>query len=609
MNPEQDPRYAEAIALHQQGRLKNARLLYESLYARFPYHAHLLASYGSCLAQLGQLESGLAYLEQALVYAPNLEFARANRASTLAVLNRFDDALTAYQSLPDSAANWEKRGDLLLRLGRLEDALTAYDAGLEIDPTARLHLGRGSVLTRLKRPDDALDAFAAAVALDPDLADAWCEHGKLLKDAKRFDEAVVSFNAALVANPRHLGAYVGLCAALLDLKQPDLALRTIDEVLALAQVKELYLSKATIHYHLHDYATGLACVEQAQALAPDDATVWAHRGYALRGLKRLPEARQAYERALTLNPADNDANWAYANLLLTMGDFLAGWKHYEWRWEREEGRHYKDAWPSAPRWLGDWSLQGRKLVVLCEQGMGDTLQFCRYLPLLTGLGADVTLMVQKPLVKLMATSFPGIKVLPNAGSTVGFDFFTQLLSMPLALRTTLHTIPCRPYLKADPVLVKRWFKRLGAKWRPRIGLAWSGNPHPKSDHKRTIPLAELAPILNRDADFYVLQKDVRETDDLTAFPNLHYLPEALDGFDSTAALAKNLDRIITIDTSIAHLTGGLGLETWVLLPHAACFRWLLDRDDSPWYPSMTLFRQPAPGDWSPVIARVAERLG
>ena len=606
MSPEHDPRYAQAISYHQNGNVNGALTLYVALYRRWPYHAHLLASYGTCLAQTGNLEGGLALLEQALTYAPDLDFAQTNRASALATLGRYSEALEAYCALPNTRG---QQANLLVHLGRLNEALDAYDDATDADPeNAKHHHGKGLVLLKLGREDEALASFTEAVRLDVNYADAWCEQGKLHKDAKRFEEAVTCFSTALIANAQHWTSVVGLCTALLDLNRADEALTLINEALEQAPLKELYLNKAVILHRLHDYDAALACVDQAQALDPECPSVWAHRGYLLMAMHRPAEARQCYEKALTKNPTGNDENWAYALLHLAEGDFLNGWRLYEWRWQREEGKHYLESWPRAPRWLGDWSIQGKTVLVLCEQGMGDTLQFCRFVPRLVELGATVKLHVQKALVPLLARSFPTVEVIPNTEGVGGFDFFTPLLSLPMALKLTVNTIPCRPYLKADPKAVRAWRKRLGPATRPRIGLAWSGNPNPKSDHKRTIPLADLAPILNRSADFYVLQRDIRDTDDLTAFPNLHHLPEALDGFDQTAALAMCMDRIVTIDTSIAHLTGALGLETWMLTPYHACWRWLLDCDDSPWYPSMALFRQPTPGAWAPVIERVAEQL-
>lgn len=604
--PEQDPRYTEALALHQAGKPADALPLYEGLYQRWPYHAHLLASLGTCKMQLGDLKGGLDLLDQALVFSPDLGFALTNRASALAAQGRHNEALEAYQALPDSADVLSQRGGILARMDRFEEALAAYDAAIEKDPTrANYQHDRGLVLAKLHRHEEALAAYESALLINPRFAEAYASQGKMLNELKRSSEAVISFNAALALDTRNLNAYSGLCTALVDLKLYDEALKTIDEALLLQPGKELFLYKAVVLYHAFDYAGALSCTEQALAFDDHCAASWAHRGYVLMAMKRFTEAQSCYHRALTLNPEGNDENWAHALLTLASGDYLSGWPLYEWRWQREEGKGYVQQWPKAPRWLGEWSIQGKTLLVMCEQGMGDTLQFCRFIPTLISLGAKVKLAVQKPLVNLLRSLHPNVDVMALDAGIGSFDFFTPLLSLPLALKTTLHTLPCLPYLKADQELVSHWREHLGLPTRPRIGIAWSGNPNPKSDHKRTIPLKELEPILAKDCDFYVLQRDIRSSDNLTDYPNLHYLPEALNGFDQTAGLAMNMDSIITIDTSITHLVGALGLPTLVLLPYHACFRWLADRDDSPWYPSLHLIRQTTPGDWRPVIDQAA----
>ena len=560
--------------------------------------------------QTGDLIGGLPLLEQALVYDPVLAFAHTNRASALASLGRHEEALAAYANLPDSAEKLSCQGTILAQLQRYDEAVTRYQAALTLAPEeASYHHDLGAVLALLKRHEEALASYTEALRLRPAYASALRHQGRLYHELKRYEEAVISYNASLALDTSDPNAFAGLCASLMELKRYTEALALVDEALVLHPLKMLLLYKAVILYHLFDYGAALATADQALAMDTSAADSWSHRGYILMAMRRHAEARACYDQALLLNPEGNDENWAHALLTLTTGDFLSGWPLYEWRWNREEGKGYRDSWPQAPKWLGDWSLQGKTLLVLCEQGMGDTLQFCRFIPPLLKLGAKVKLVVQKPLVKLLAASLPSeVLVTEGAGGVGNFDFFTPLLSLPLALKTTMHTIPCQPYLKANTRLMRHWQRQLGIATRPRIGLAWSGNPNPKSDHKRTIPLVTLEPLLTQDADFYVLQRDLRPEDDLTAFPNLHLLPEALNGFDQTAALAMNMDHIITIDTSITHLVGGLGLPTTVLLPYHACFRWLTDRDDSPWYPAMHLLRQPAPGQWDPVVAEAKLNL-
>lgn len=600
--PEQDPRYSEAIALHQAGKPKEAIRLYHLLYQRWPYHAHLLASYGTCKMQIGDLSGGLPLLEQALSYDPTLTFALTNRASALSSLGRYEDALSAYDLLPATADNLAIQGTLLAHMHRYNDALYNYNQAISINPdVARYHHDKGSVLAIMKHADEAIACYNEALRLNPRYAEAYYNRARMLHEQQHLEDAVINYNAALAIDARYINAYAGLCSSLVSLNRLDEALRIVDEALTIQPVRELYLYKAIALYQSFDYEGALACTDHALSLDSNSYTAWAHRGYILMGMHRHEEAKACYDKALALNPSGNDENWAYALLTLASGDFMAGWPRYEWRWRREEGQLYVESWPKAPRWLGSWSIQGKTLLVLSEQGMGDTLQFCRFVPHLIELGARVKLVVQKPLVNLLRSLHPEVEVMTQEGGVGGFDFFTPLLSLPMALKITLHTIPCRPYLTPPIDMVQHWKEELGIAMRPRIGLAWSGNPNPKSDHKRTIPLAMLAPLLNQDADFYVLQRDIRPEDDLTIFPNLHHIPDALDGFDQTAALAVNMDSIITIDTSITHLVGALGLPTTVLLPYHACFRWLTDRDDSPWYPSMRLIRQTVPGNWETAI--------
>lgn len=608
--PEQDPRYREALNYHQSGNPQAALPLYQSLYQRWPYHAHLLASYGTCKMQTGDMSGGLPLLEQALTYDTTLPFALSNRASALASLGRYEEALAAYAALPDSADKCANQATLLAHLKRYEEAVALYQEAIAQTPdAAAYHHDLGSVLSLLHRHEEALACYTEALRLRPTYASAYCNQARLYHELKRYDEAVIGYNAALALDTNDPNAFAGLCASLIELKRFDEALRVINEALALQPAVILLLYKAVILYHLFDYGGALACTDEALALEPAAATAWAHKGYVLMAMRRHTEARACYDQALALNPDGNDENWAHALLTLSSGDFLGGWPLYEWRWHREEGKHYVSSWPKAPKWLGDWSIQGKTLLVLSEQGMGDTLQFCRFVPHLISLGAKVKLVVQKPLVNLLRSLHPEVEVMTQEGGIGGFDFFTPLLSLPMALKITLHTIPCRPYLTPPPAMVHHWRDELGIATRPRIGLAWSGNPNPKSDHKRTIPLALLAPVLDQDADFYVLQRDLRPEDDLTAFPNLHHIPEALNGFDQTAALAMNMDRIITIDTSITHLVGALGLPTTVLLPYHACFRWLTEREDSPWYPSMRLIRQTVPGDWKSALYQLTTIVG
>jgi hypothetical protein len=296
-------------------------------------------------------------------------------------------------------------------------------------------------------------------------------------------------------------------------------------------------------------------------------------------------------------------------LKLLLGDYEEGWELYEWRW-KDWGRDFVRPFPQ-PLWLGDAPIAGKTLLIHPEQGLGDFIQCCRYIPMVEAMGAKVLVEVTAPLVPLISTLKGSFSVVRSGQPLPHFDFHCPIMSLPLAFRTTVETIPANvPYLFADPARKALWQQRLGPRTRMRVGLAWSGNPSHKNDLNRSMPFRALAPWLALAVDFHVLQKDIRPEDAaaLAQFPNVQVHSAELGDFADTAALADEMDLVISVDTSVAHLAGALGRPLWVLLPFNPDYRWFLDRSDSPWYPSATLFRQPALGDWDSVVAAVEAQL-
>ena len=296
------------------------------------------------------------------------------------------------------------------------------------------------------------------------------------------------------------------------------------------------------------------------------------------------------------------------------GDFENGLQLYESRWAAEKvceiaGKRFFD----RPAWLGAESLQDKTILLYGEQGLGDFIQFCRYVKLVADLGANVILEVPQLLTVLMK-GLDGVSQLVVKGKELPFfDYQCPLLSLPLAFKTNLDNIPNPSgYINLDsyPNKTTEWKVRLGSKLKPRVGLVWSGNPHHKNDHNRSILLRDILPFLPNQLEYVSLQKEVREVDKLTLDSNPHILnfSSHLNDFVDTAALIENLDLVISVDTSVAHLSGALGRKTWTLLPNVPDWRWLLDRGDSPWYPSMKLYRQTCIGDWNSVLDRVKSDL-
>jgi hypothetical protein len=292
-----------------------------------------------------------------------------------------------------------------------------------------------------------------------------------------------------------------------------------------------------------------------------------------------------------------------------LGDLKGGWRDYEWRKKKNEP--IADRAFSQPLWLGEDNLAGKRIFVHWEQGFGDTLQFCRYALLLKALGAQVILSAPGALVRLLKQLEPEIEVIAGVERPSAFDYHCPLMSLPLAFGTTLETIPAQEkYLSADPADAARWEARLPTTTRPRIGVMWSRGAVDENDDKRSLELSQLQPLLTFDAEWICLQNEIRASDAavLKQHLRLRYFGEELRDFADTAALIDHLDLVITIDTSVAHLAGAMGKPVWILLPFNPSSRWLLNRDDSPWYPSARLFRQPGGGDWASVIKRVRTQV-
>ena len=294
------------------------------------------------------------------------------------------------------------------------------------------------------------------------------------------------------------------------------------------------------------------------------------------------------------------------------GNFKDGWQGYEWRWKNEELSSYKSKRTFAqPLWVGAESLKDKTILLYAEQGLGDTIQFCRYAPLVRELGAKVILEVQRPLVKLLKNLEGVNKIIAEGDALPAFDYQCPLLSLPLAFKTELQNIPS----VSNPIgsngdKVTKWQVKLGEKINPRVGLVWSGSTMHKNDHNRSLTLSKLLPYLNPNVQYVCLQKEMRDVDKelLGQHIEIKYFGYALEDFTDTAALCKLMDVVISVDTSVAHLAGTLGKPTWVLLPFSPDWRWLLDRDDNPWYQSVILYRQEKMGDWNSILEKVKSDL-
>jgi len=372
---------------------------------------------------------------------------------------------------------------------------------------------------------------------------------------------------------------------------------------------EAHLNRGNVLQVLGRFSEALGAYDRALALRPDASMALSNRGIVLKELHRFEESLAAFDRAIEIEPANMTARYNRGVLQLLLGRLAEGFADYEARWQDPHGPVLAARRQlAAPRWSGREPLAGRRILIHAEQGFGDTLQFCRYLPVLAGRGAEVVLEVPAPLVTLLADLHGVARIVATGRPLPPFDCYCPLMSVPAALGTTLATIPCDiPYLRADPSKVAEWRERLAPIRRPWVGLAWAGSPRHHNNHNRSVALETLVAGLPDDREYISAQRDVPEAD-RPALRHVHEWTRELHDFSDTAALAEALDLVISVDTSVAHLCGALGKRCWVMLPFHPDWRWLLDRDDSPWYPTLTLFRHTRRGDWDGVLARVAAAL-
>jgi tetratricopeptide (TPR) repeat protein len=579
-----------------------------------PDFAEAWTNRGVVLERLGRMEDALDSHDRALQIRPDYPKALNNRGHVLRELGRRFEAVASIQQAlslqPGFAMGWNNLGALQRELGQMQAALSSLERALALDPEQSGILDNlGNVLRDLGRPADALASYQLALNREPHNQNIWSNRAGALCDLRRYEEALQSCDRALELDPGHIGAWVNRANALRDLKRPEHALQSCDEALRLAPHNaSAWLNRGNALLDLGRPQDALDSYDIALRHGAASATLLTNRGLALQHLGHYPQALDAYAAAEQLQPDYAQARW-YASLCrLLLGDFTEGWTLYEARWQVPEMRdphHY-----NAPLWLGAASLQGQTILLHAEQGLGDTLQFCRYAPLLARRGSRVILAVQPVLKSLLRNLGPNITVIALNETPPPYDYHCPLLSLPLAMGTQLSTIPAAiPYLRADPERVAQWRARLAPYPRPWIGLVWSGNPQHRNDRWRSIPLAAFAPCWTARATWVCGQNEMRAEDrDALAQSGMLDVSADLRDFEETAALFACLDRVVAVDTSGAHLAGALGRPTTLLLPRPPDFRWLLERRDSPWYPSLTLLRQSTPGNWDTVIAALAQQL-
>ncbi len=614
------PLLNQAVDLHVRGNLDAAKSLYLQLLALAPQHPDALHLLGVIATQKQEHQAAADLIGRAIALRSDKPAYHYNHAIAMTGLGLLDAALASYDQAiaikPDYAEAWCNRGTVLQKLKRWEECVASLDRFISYSPNnANAHFCKGDALRELGQFEAALASYDKALAIDPAHSSAWLHRGNAQLDLKQFEAALASLERALAIRPDYAEAHLSKAVALQALRRLDAALVSVDRALRLnPEFAHAHNNKGLTLHELLQSNAAIESFDTALKINPDFVEAYVNRGVSRVRLRQPLEAVVDFEKALARRPDFPGAQWNMALALLQGGDFLGGWEKFEWRWKILHSNSEPRPLP-APLWLGAQPLSGKTILLHAEQGLGDNIQFCRYVPLVARLGAKVILEVPEPLIALLR-DIEGVSAVVEQGWPLPrFDYHCPMMSLPLAFKMTQETIPfAGSYLRADASKVAHWRGRLGQDQRRRVGLVWHGGFRPDRpdlagvNERRNIPVQMMAAFKAVDCCYVSLQKgDPAEAQfrqlQQTGWngPQLLNPVDELKDFSDTAALICALDLVISVDTAVAHLAGALGKPVWLLNRFDSCWRWMVNRQDSPWYQSMRIFNQSTLGDWDGVI--------
>jgi tetratricopeptide (TPR) repeat protein len=579
-----EPVRAQALLLESRKEFAEAARCWQTFLEQHPEHAEAANELGSVFVRMERFEDGLRWFRRALENRPELTAAKINAGIALRELKRFGEAAARFRevlaSTPDDAIACFNLGLSLRTLRCHEEALGWLRKASDLRPGhAESARELADVLTALKRNEEAITAYERAVALQPDSIPVLLSFGERLQEERRFEEAAAAFGKVVDLDPNHCNGWLSLGAALLG---------------------------------LHKYADSLAAFRRALALEPGSAVAYCNISLALMGLDRIQEAIEASRKALFIEAGSPVASFNLGCALLTLGNFREGWEAYDCRFVMGGNKWLRPEAHAAP-WTVE-PLAGKSILVLGEQGNGDQIQFSRYLPALSDLGAAVYYLAPERLHRLFRTLGGSVTLLSEIPPDARFDFQCPLMSLPGRFDRLDQPIPTRPYLKAEPERIAQWKERIGDEGF-RVGVAWRGNRFPHGDGFRSFRLDALRRLAALPSVRLISLQLKEGREELDKLPTEMHVERpgpdfdaGPDGFLDSAAILALMDLVITCDTSIAHLAGALGRRLWVALNHTPEWRWQRQRTDTIWYPTARLFRQETNGDWDGVFSRMTDEL-
>jgi tetratricopeptide (TPR) repeat protein len=615
----------QAEALHllgvialQAGENEKALALFQNALAIDPTHPLYHCSQGEALKIQGRLEESIACYHKALVLNPDVAEIHYDLGNTYHCQKAYADAIRCYQKAlqlkPDFAQAYYNLANTYLDQRNLAAAISHYQRALVLDPAyADAYFNLGIAYFEANQMDDAIAAYRKALEFKPDMTAACYNMGLVLHRQKRLTAAVSCFQQAIQLNAGFPAAYNNMGVVLLEQKKHAQAMVCFQKAIDLKpDYTDAVYNLGKCLTDQGRYPDAIACYQKALQQNPGYHKACNNMGKICQDIGANQKAIFWFQKAVQIEPDNAEAQFNLATVYLLTENFQKGWKAYEWRFKR---RAWKQTYPyqyDKPRWTGE-SFVGRQLFVHSEQGLGDIFQFVRYLPWVKALGGTVIFETRKELIGLFK-DMPEIDELvtfTNAGQPAAeFDLVVPLASLPGIFETTLENLPAKvPYIFADREKCARWRARLTADG-VKVGLVWAGT---NTDPRRACPLGWLKSLSDiTGVHLYGLQKGIAaeqiEVEGLPEGMQLTNLGQEFKDFTDTAAVIDNLDLVVSTDTSVAHLAGAMGKTVWVMLPYVADWRWFLHRDDSPWYPTMRLFRQPGPGNWNSVGRQITAEL-
>ncbi|MBT7250211.1 MAG: tetratricopeptide repeat protein [Rhodospirillaceae bacterium] len=569
-----------ALAFHQQGQLLEAGELYREILAEDPDQVDALNLMGVVMQAAGDLEVALDLLGRATELAPDYFAPFANLGNVLQASGRLLDAVEAFETAlklnGDSPETANNLSSVQNELGNPIAGLEASERALSLIPQfPEAIINKGNALLALARPVEAVNAYREALTLAPDNARAHFNLGNAYLDLEAYAEAVEPYLKSVTLDDRNAKAWFNYANCLVELDRIDDA---------------------------------VGCFQRALSIEPDYVDALCNLASALQSLGRTGDAIDLLRKALISQPDSPDLHWNLSLTLLQHGDYSQGWREYDWRWKMPTFEDYRRDF-DRPKWDGG-PLDGRRILIQAEQGFGDCIEFCRYIPMVAAMGGEVVLECRPELNRLLGTLDGVAKRIDLGAPLPEYDVHTPLMSLPRIFNTDLQTVPSDiPYLDVpkDAILDHAVLSATGLK----VGLVWAGSPTRRDNHKRSCGLQALTDLMSIErVDYFSFQvgPEASELQNDPLFAGVADIAAGFSDFADTAAAVADMDLIISVDTSVLHLAGALGKPVWGMLSTPTGFLWMNDRLDSPWYPTLRLFRQPQPGDWDSVVAEVCSAL-